>query len=142
MKRNIHIVNKDSLAQLHVLLGRWRSHQICFCVCTIGNYSRRGCLGTTATVLPFLREKSVNGEVLLFFPKFSCFFSFLFRISPAFSLFFSSSMVIFFTSTFLCPPFLLCPPPATNGEVAIILILHMDITDCTPKPFSVFHVYL
>ena len=48
--------------------------------------------------------------MLLFFPKFRCFFSFWFRISPAFSYFFISDMVILFASAFSCPPFLLCSP--------------------------------
>ena len=51
--------------------------------------------------------------MLLFFPKLICFFSFLFRILPAFSLFFSSEMAIFFASNFLCPRFLLCSPQRT-----------------------------
>ena len=48
--------------------------------------------------------------MLLFFPKLICFFFFWFRISPAFSLFFSSEMVNLIASAFLCPPFLLCSP--------------------------------
>ena len=41
---------------------------------------------------------------------------------------------------FLFPSILLVRPPAANFEVSIILILHMDVTDFTPKPFSAFHI--
>ena len=54
LKINIYVVKKDHLARLHVLLGRWISHLSCFCIQTIGDSSRRGCLVTTATVLNFL----------------------------------------------------------------------------------------
>ena len=43
---------------------------------------------------------------------------------------------------FLVPFIPLVLPPAYNGEVTVILVLHMDVIDCTLKPFSVLYIYL
>ena len=43
---------------------------------------------------------------------------------------------------FIVPSIPLVLPPVANGEFAIISILHVDVTDFTPKPFTMFHVYL
>ena len=142
LKINIHLFRKYSLSRLHVSLGQWRSHQSCFCIWTIGDSSRRGCLGTTATVFPFLWEKrrqrrgvtllsKIHIILLLFVQGITCFFPLLQIIN--------GNLVC---KRFLVPSILLVLPPAANGEVAIISILHMDVIDFIPKPFSMFHVYL
>ena len=113
LKRNIQVVKKCSLASLHILLWWWRSLQSCVCVQTIGDSILRGFLGTIAKVFLFLREEIRQRRGVALLSKIDLFFSLLFRISPAFSLFFKSAMSILFVSDFWCPPFLLCSPQSS-----------------------------
>ena len=89
----------------------------------------------------FFENKSINCKVLIFFPRLICFFSFLFRISPAFSLFFILEIVILFVSAFLCPPFLLFSPqrPMVKSQSSRFFTWMSQIAH---NFFSVFHIYL
>ena len=141
-KRNVHVVNKDSLAHLHVFLGWWISHQSFFAFELLATPAAEGVLVPPPPFFIFFNKKAVNGKVLIFFPKFSCFFSFSFRVSTDFSLFFRSEMAIFFASAFFCPTFLLCSPqrPMVKSQSSQFFtwmshIAHQNI-------FCVSHLYL
>ena len=142
LKRNINVVNKYPLAHLHVPLGRWRSQQICFHVQTIGNSSCRGYLGTTATIITFLREEICQRQGVALLSKIEQFLLLfvqdITRLLPLLQL--SNGYLV--CKRFIVHSISLVLPPSAKGEVVIILILHMDVTDFTPKPFSVFHIYL
>ena len=142
LKINIHVVNKDYLTRIQVSLGRWRSHQRCFRVWTIGKSSRRGCLGTTVTVLTFLWGEIRQQWGVAILSKIDLFILLLFQyinwLFPVLQL--SNDGLA--RERFFVPSIPLVLPSAANGEVAIILILHTDVTYFTPKPFSVFYIYL
>ena len=108
----------------------------------MGNSSRRGYLGTTATILTFLQEESCQQRgvallsgIELFLLLFVQDLTYLFPLLQL-------NNVDLVRKRFLVPSIPLVLPPSANGEVAIISILQMDVTDCTPKTFSVFHIYL
>ena len=104
LKRNIHLVNKDSLTCLQV----GKVTKAVFAFKPLATSVAEDVVVQPLLLLLFLKKKSVNGKVLLLFPELRCFFSFFFRTSPAFPLLFRSAMAISFTRTFLCPPLLLC----------------------------------
>ena len=129
LKRNIHVVSKDYLVRLHVFLVRWISHQSCFFVQTIGNSSRRECIGTTVTVLPFLREEICQRKGVSLLSKIDLFLLLFVQDLTCNSPLLQISNCGLVRERFLMPSIPLVLPSAANGEVAIISILHMDVTD-------------